>query len=253
MYVRLAFAVAAHLDPEILVVDEVLAVGDAGFQKKCLGKMGDVAKEGRTVLFVSHNMGSIGQLCKSGVLLDSGKIFANDDIEKVISLYLNSNQVTGSEVDLSHYKSRSGNNNSRIISARLFDGVGNLSNNFFIGDILKLQMIIRTSTRSDILRFSIDAKDDKGRPIFHVADIDSDFIFDHPQQEETVEIVFRDIRFYPGRYFFSIWLGNSAFETYDQVENIISFNIEQGGMVLKRNLPLHAGVIFIMPEITRIK
>ena len=69
MYVRLAFAVAAHLEPEILLVDEVLAVGDAAFQKKCLGKMGEVAKEGRTVLFVSHQMGSIAQLCTSAILL----------------------------------------------------------------------------------------------------------------------------------------------------------------------------------------
>ena len=68
MYVRLAFAVAAHLEPEILLVDEVLAVGDAEFQKKCLGKMGQVAKEGRTVLFVSHNMGAIGSLCNTGIL-----------------------------------------------------------------------------------------------------------------------------------------------------------------------------------------
>src|SRR4030066_2370712 len=72
MYVRLAFAVAAHLEPEILLVDEVLAVGDVEFQKKCLGKMGDVAKEGRTVLFVSHNMGAVKQLCNQGFLLDNG-------------------------------------------------------------------------------------------------------------------------------------------------------------------------------------
>ncbi len=74
MYVRLAFAVAAHLEPEILLVDEVLAVGDAAFQKKCLGKMGDVASEGRTVLFVSHNMGAIGRLCPTAILLRDGRI-----------------------------------------------------------------------------------------------------------------------------------------------------------------------------------
>jgi lipopolysaccharide transport system ATP-binding protein len=74
MYVRLAFAVAAHLEPEILVVDEVLAVGDAAFQKKCLGKMGDVAKEGRTVLFVSHNMAAIENLCVKAILIDNGSI-----------------------------------------------------------------------------------------------------------------------------------------------------------------------------------
>src|SRR5260370_35442381 len=74
MYVRLAFAVAAHLEPEILILDEVLAVGDAAFQKKCLGKMGRVAKEGLTVLFVSHNMSAIGGLCERGVLLEAGKV-----------------------------------------------------------------------------------------------------------------------------------------------------------------------------------
>jgi lipopolysaccharide transport system ATP-binding protein len=72
MYVRLAFAVAAHLEPEILVVDEVLAVGDAAFQKKCLGKMGEVAQEGRTVLFVSHNMTAIKALCERCILLEEG-------------------------------------------------------------------------------------------------------------------------------------------------------------------------------------
>jgi len=74
MYMRLAFAVAAHLEPEILLVDEVLAVGDAAFQKKCLGKMGSVAKEGRTVLFVSHSMASVASLCDSTILLEQGKI-----------------------------------------------------------------------------------------------------------------------------------------------------------------------------------
>ncbi len=87
MYVRLAFAVAAHLEPEILVVDEVLAVGDAQFQKKCLGKMEDVGKEGRTVLFVSHNMGAILNLCNRGILLRSGMIEYQGEINKAVSLY----------------------------------------------------------------------------------------------------------------------------------------------------------------------
>jgi lipopolysaccharide transport system ATP-binding protein len=89
MYVRLAFAVAAHLEPEILIVDEVLAVGDAEFQKKCLGKMGDVAHGGRTVLFVSHNMGAVGQLCGSGILLENGKIaLCSNCIKDVVKRYL---------------------------------------------------------------------------------------------------------------------------------------------------------------------
>lgn len=90
MYVRLAFAVAAHLDPEILIVDEVLAVGDAEFQKKCLGKMQDVSKnQGRTVIFVSHNMGAIRSLCNKGILLNDGAIRSNGDVEECLTSYLN--------------------------------------------------------------------------------------------------------------------------------------------------------------------
>lgn len=92
MYVRLAFAVAAHLDPEILLVDEVLAVGDAQFQKKCLGKMGDVAKEGRTVLFVSHNMNAVEELCNRCILLEGGKIIQNrENVREIINKYIYQN------------------------------------------------------------------------------------------------------------------------------------------------------------------
>lgn len=92
MKVRLAFAVAAHLEPEILIIDEVLAVGDAEFQKKCLGKMRDVAGHGRTVLFVSHNMASMKQLCQRGVLLQAGRIVQDGAIESVVHGYLSSSQ-----------------------------------------------------------------------------------------------------------------------------------------------------------------
>ena len=94
MQVRLAFAVAAHLEPEILIVDEVLAVGDPAFQKKCLGKMRHVSsQEGRTVLFVSHNTGALSNLCTRGVVLDSGSILVDTDIHAAMSLYLkNSSQ-----------------------------------------------------------------------------------------------------------------------------------------------------------------
>jgi lipopolysaccharide transport system ATP-binding protein len=88
MHVRLAFAVAAHLEPEVLIIDEVLAVGDAEFQRKCLGKMGDVAGEGRTVLFVSHNMAAIQTLCTRGILLDNGTIVADADVAAATSEYL---------------------------------------------------------------------------------------------------------------------------------------------------------------------
>ncbi|UCE06693.1 MAG: ABC transporter ATP-binding protein [bacterium] len=88
MYTRLAFAVAAHLETEILLVDEVLAVGDMAFQKKCFGKMGDVVNEGRTILFVSHNMAAVRKLCKNAILLDSGEIIEFGDVSKCINSYL---------------------------------------------------------------------------------------------------------------------------------------------------------------------
>jgi lipopolysaccharide transport system ATP-binding protein len=105
MYVRLAFAVAAHLESEILIVDEVLAVGDAEFQKKCLGKMGAISKgQGRTVLFVSHNMAAISELCPTSILLNNGKIFDKDLTPKIIDLYVNSGSVETSGFDFDFFK-----------------------------------------------------------------------------------------------------------------------------------------------------
>ena len=103
MYVRLAFAVAAHLEPEILIVDEVLAVGDAQFQKKCLGKMQDVAHGGRTVLFVSHNMGSIASLCTRAIWLDCGSLRLTGPAKKVVNDYLRLNPTYASKVVLSEF------------------------------------------------------------------------------------------------------------------------------------------------------
>ncbi len=112
MYVRLAFAVAAHLEPEILIVDEVLAVGDAQFQKKCLGKMEDVGKEGRTVLFVSHNMGAIASLCNEGILLDSGNISYQGDIKETISLY--NGHLINNQISVDNCSRRGGTGGIRI-------------------------------------------------------------------------------------------------------------------------------------------
>jgi len=115
MYVRLAFSVAAHLEPQILLVDEVLAVGDAAFQKKCLGKMGDVSGEGRTVLFVSHNMAAIEALCSKCLILDAGTLTFNGDTSKATTKYLRDN-LSLEHVPLKDRKDRQGSGNV-IISA----------------------------------------------------------------------------------------------------------------------------------------
>lgn len=105
MYVKLAFAVAAHLDSEILVMDEVLAVGDMKFQEKCLGKMGDVAdKEGRTVLYVSHNMSTIQQLCSRCIVLDKGRVIYDGDVEEAIRIYMGTVEESPVKVDLTQVK-----------------------------------------------------------------------------------------------------------------------------------------------------
>ncbi len=132
MYVRLAFAVAAHLEPEILLVDEVLAVGDAEFQKKCLGKMGDVAKQGRTVLFVSHNMAVINKLCQRSVHLEKGVAIQIGPTSSVIENYFSEN---GGRCEVSYSKIESlGDVKARLRAARIVDCRGKSSSEINISD-----------------------------------------------------------------------------------------------------------------------
>jgi lipopolysaccharide transport system ATP-binding protein len=123
MYLRLAFAVAAHLEPEIMLVDEVLAVGDTAFQRKCLGKMGDVAKEGRTVLFVSHNMATIQGLCSKCFLLSSGQLIAEGSSQTVVERYL-ADASNGTPAILGQRKDRQGSGEIQFLEASIFDGNG---------------------------------------------------------------------------------------------------------------------------------
>lgn len=132
MYVRLAFAVAAHLDPEILIVDEVLAVGDAEFQKKCLGKMGEVSKQGRTVLFVSHNLTSIIRLCNKGIILQKGKIVDSGDIQRVVKKYMA--QHIQQDKGIYSFESENlrknslENSNFKWKSAKIYNSIGETTN-----------------------------------------------------------------------------------------------------------------------------
>jgi lipopolysaccharide transport system ATP-binding protein len=119
MKVRLAFAVAAHLEPEILIIDEVLAVGDADFQKKCLGKMGEVASGGRTVLFVSHNLTAVKSLCKSGLWLEQGRIACIGAINEVADTYLSTNHTEVLEQCWDSVDAAPGNNLARVKSVKL--------------------------------------------------------------------------------------------------------------------------------------
>ena len=132
MYVRLGFAVAAFLEPEILVVDEVLAVGDAEFQKRCIGRMGEVAHEGRTVLFVSHNMQAVRMLCEQAIMLESGRIVMHDDVQTVARYYLAS--VDSSENGRRRWpdpSSQPGDDLCRVVEVRVVDDNGEAAGSFF--------------------------------------------------------------------------------------------------------------------------
>ncbi len=140
MYVRLAFAVAAHLEPEILIVDEVLAVGDAAFQKKCLGKMEHVSeKEGRTVFFVSHNMALINQLCSKTILLESGRNILNGITEEVVNKYLLSMSESGGEKFWNNFNSAPGNDSIRLKSVRALSN-GETTGEFDIDKEIKIEV-----------------------------------------------------------------------------------------------------------------
>ncbi len=128
MKVRLAFAVAAHLDPEILIIDEVLAVGDLAFQQKCLGKMNDVRSDGRTILFVSHNMGPVEGLCDQAIMLDEGRIAYNGEVDEAIRRYRASMFEEQLAIDLEHRTDRKGTGDFRFTKIIINEGEPVLTN-----------------------------------------------------------------------------------------------------------------------------
>jgi lipopolysaccharide transport system ATP-binding protein len=135
MYMKLAFAVASHLEPEILVVDEVLAVGDAAFQKKCLGKMGEVSRTGRTILFVSHNMTAVKALCTRAIMIDGGKVVADGDVDDVVNRYLTLGATSGAGGVIPHDTPRQQDitNKAFVRSVRLTNTDGQESGQLYFG------------------------------------------------------------------------------------------------------------------------
>jgi len=165
MYVRLAFAVAAYLEPEILVVDEVLAVGDAAFQKKCLGKMGTIAKEGRTILFVSHNMGAIQSICQRGIWINDGSIIEDGEISHVVNQYLQegADKITGKKNWTG--LQRPGNNWIKLHSVTLKDSKGNITSQINISEdaVFEIEYEVKEGVRA---QFSLVLSDVNGFCIF---------------------------------------------------------------------------------------
>jgi lipopolysaccharide transport system ATP-binding protein len=155
MYVRLAFAVAAHLEPEILLVDEVLTVGDAEFQKKCLGRMGDVARQGRTVLFVSHNVGAIKALCTSAILLEGGRLALRGPVEDCVRRYAASSGATATDatIPLADRRRRYPADLVRFTQLTLLDGDGLATRSFRYNEPMVVRVRFAAAQR---LRVSVE-------------------------------------------------------------------------------------------------
>jgi lipopolysaccharide transport system ATP-binding protein len=166
MYVRLAFAVAAHLEPEILVVDEVLAVGDTEFQKKCLGKMGDVAKEGRTVLFVSHNITAIHSLCHKAIWLDTGQIAEAGEVGQVVSDYLQRGAISLMEQKWDDSRAP-GNEKVQLQSVRLTPIGRDVSTQIDVETTLRLEFEFWNNLPNAVLNFSVVVYNIEGICIFN--------------------------------------------------------------------------------------
>ena len=221
MYVRLAFAVAAHLEPEILVVDEVLAVGDAQFQKKCLGKMEEVGKEGRTVLFVSHNMAAIRQLCSLGIFMHGGSVSFAGSTEEVVCHYLNAghnndellDKVTSNGIELLSINLRE-QKTQEISQAIIFNCSYTLDIEFnFQEKISNVGIVIRIFNELGTLISSICTLEEGVAP-FVVQD-KMQFNLDLPS-----------LQLMPGTYYISLFVYRSNDpKCYFEAENALSFEV----------------------------
>jgi len=194
MYMRLAFAVAAHLEPEILLVDEVLAVGDAGFQKKCLGKMGQVAGEGRTVLFVSHNMAAVRSICPRSILLSTGRIIDDGPSDQVVRNYLNlsfgdSNQC--GEITWDDLQNAPGGKEVKLRSIRLLSGSGQAQGNLDISNPFQVEFIYNVYSPIRGMRCILVIATRDGVRVFATTDHDQ-------RPAETLPGIYRGLVTIPG-------------------------------------------------------
>jgi lipopolysaccharide transport system ATP-binding protein len=167
MYLRLAFAVAAHLEPEILLVDEVLAVGDAEFQKKCLGKMGDVAREGRTVLFVSHNMPAVQALCARTILLRAGTVAQDGPTGEVLREYLGHLIATAAHA-FENNPDRRGDGGVRFTSARVLDDSGRPAERLVAGTAATLEFTYENSIAAERVEVMLAIVNHLGITVSHL-------------------------------------------------------------------------------------
>ncbi len=223
MRVRLAFAVAAHLHPEILLIDEVLAVGDAEFQKRCLGKMQDVATSGRTVIFVSHNMGAIQSLCSRCITLKNGSIdFVGEPIEAV-DRYLANSQEFESEIDLAILPRDSRSTSS--VFQRVSIAVNGVRSGYMnTGDSISFKLKLRIPDQTLGARLAIGISNFAGHRIFTLDTRSSDVSVEFTPGEMCIECDLPSLFLAPGAYTATLYFNTSAGHC-DHLVDVIGFGV----------------------------
>jgi lipopolysaccharide transport system ATP-binding protein len=232
MYMRLAFAVAAHLDPEILLVDEVLAVGDASFQKKCMGKMEDASQEGRTVLFVSHNMTAIQSLCDRCFVIDKGKIIFDGDTAQAIGRYLISGQSVGvqntpGEYDLVNRDNSYLSSGDTIIQKlRLLDSEGNLQDTFAMGEEMHIAVDVNGLSDYRDALIGIIYKTNYEQRITSINTGMTCSSIEEPRHKlEQATLIVPNLPLIPGRYWIDVSAAQQGIAMLDYVDRAASFNV----------------------------
>ena len=229
MYMRLAFAVAAHLEPEILIVDEVLAVGDAQFQKKCLGKMGEVSQGGRTVLFVSHNMAAIQQLCRRCVLLRKGTIAAVGAADLITQEYLTDASSGGDGCfDLKHHPARSPASKAIITKLKIVNREGRPAAHICPQDEVTFEITLDTPWPIKEPRMAIAIEDNLGRRLMTVASYFEAEALPSLQGKQPVRCHCGPFFLGPGRYLLSVSIGTKLDGLIDSLDGACWFDVVWG-------------------------
>ncbi|HET6917079.1 MAG TPA: ABC transporter ATP-binding protein [Acidimicrobiales bacterium] len=198
MYIRLGFAVAAHLEPDILIVDEVLAVGDLAFQQKCLGRMGEVAQGGRTVLFVSHNLAAVSALCQNAMYLRDGQIEARGPTREVISRYIDDVQANA-HVDVRHRQDREGDGRLRFTEIRVASG------SVRTGEDCEISVFYEGVRGPGTVRVALAVYGALVEPIFHCLNDVSGDTFDQVAAEGAFTCTIPRLPLAPGHYTISVF------------------------------------------------
>lgn len=237
MHVRLGFAVAAHLEPEILVIDEVLAVGDAEFQRKCLGKMKSVSGEGRTVLFVSHNMGSIKTLCSRGMLLENGNITFDGAIDDCVNNYLKVNQSGEAAGRIEIVKKGFGSGEARITCIEVLNHEGVVSDTTLYKEPIRIKLYLESKISVPEASIDIKISDNNGTVLFHALNQYQEIPFSIKLGKSMVEIEIEN-HLIPGNFMITPGIHNASTSlTLDMHENILGFEVSKAAKTATESYP----------------